>query len=62
MSTSVNVNEPARLQVPTRVYAEDWIRAAAGVLIAVGLTFLLVGAIYLSVLVGPVDPAAFLSE
>lgn len=59
MSTSVNVNEPASLQVPTKAYAEDLIRAAAGVLIAVGLTFLLVGAFYLSALVGPVDRAAF---
>ena len=59
MSTSVNVNEPASLQVPTTAYAEEWIRAAAGVLIAVGLAFLLVGAMYLSAVVGPVDAAAF---
>jgi hypothetical protein len=54
MSTSVNVNESLSPQDRTVGLAEGWTRAAMGLLIAVGLAFLLIG---VNSLVGPVDPA-----
>ena len=56
MSTSVNVNEALSPQDRTRGLAEGGTRDAIGLLIAVGLVFLVVGgAVYLSSLVGPAE-------
>jgi hypothetical protein len=53
MSTSVNVNEPPSPQDQTRRLAEEWTRAAIGLLIAGGLVCLVAGMIYLNSLVSP---------
>jgi hypothetical protein len=64
MPTSVNVNEPSRQNDRARAPAGKSIgrllskfseRVAIGLLIAVGLVWLVVGTIYLSSLVGPVE-------
>jgi hypothetical protein len=54
MSTNVNVNE---LSPQARIYSGGGTRAAIGFLIAIGLAFLLGGAIYYSSL----DPAALIA-
>jgi hypothetical protein len=56
MPTTVKVNEALRSQDRTRGLAEGGTRDIIGLLVAVGLVFLVVGgAVYLSSLVGPAE-------
>jgi hypothetical protein len=56
MPTIVNVNELPSRQDRTKGLAEGWRRAAIGLLLAGGLVFLMVGEIYVSSLVDPIQP------